>query len=363
MKTLRIEGTSMAPATPIEIKSGTPSSGGCPKVSVVMPVFNQEKYVAEAMRSILEQNFEDFEFVIVDDGSTDRTLEIIRQFDDPRIRLVRKEHDGFITTLVRGYQEARGQLIARMDSDDLCRADRLDLQVSFLEKHPECAFVGTAYGYVTPNGKCLEPRSQFEWRYVEPAEITLGGRVFGDPTVVFRRDVGEKVGFYDPEFNNENPLWYRLLREFKGAVLGEPLYLGRWLVTSLSRSSSLTFVGGSPGTTAFHEIRVKYDPENAVKLERKPPRPFKMSLTGKLKHGLVIYLAAGDRLAAVRLTWDGWKIDPFSLVRFKLLMYALIGIPGFRIKGKPRRLARCSSPLEGRTGRALYGEKQLEISA
>ncbi len=319
-----------------------------PSVSVVMPVFNQEKYVADAVRSILQQTFTDFELVIVDDGSTDRTVEIVQEFDDPRIRFIRKEHTGFITTLVRGYQEARGQWIARMDSDDLCHPERLQRQLDFLRNHPECAFVGSAYGYVTPNGYCLEPQSQFEWRYLKPSEITLGGRVFGDPTVIFCRDLAEKVGFYDPEFNNENPLWYRLLRESQGSVLGEPLYLARWLVSSLSRSSSQEFVGAGGSSSAFLDIRDRYDPENAVKLKRNSTYCADQALTGKLKFGLVIYHSAGDRAAAIRLTWDGWRANPFLFVRLKLLVYALLGISGLRTfakRNRSKRLARCVSPL------------------
>lgn len=319
-----------------------------PKLSVIMPVFNQEAYISAAIESILKQTYSNFEFIIVDDGSTDRTIEIIQGFDDPRIRLIRNEHTGFITTLVMGYQEAKGEWIARMDSDDLCRPDRLERQMTFLENQDECAFVGTAYGFVTPNGYCAVPPTRFTWRYISSADITLGGRVFGDPTVVFRRELAERVGFHDPEFNNENPLWYRLLHESKGAVLGEPLYLARWLLGSLSRDPSHEFVGAVGKSTAFLNIREKYDPENAVKLKSGTTYCVDKALTGKLKMGLVIYLAAGDRLAAIRLTWDGWKVKPFSLVRIKLLVYALLGITGIRT-GNDRKstssLLRCPSPL------------------
>ncbi len=323
--------------------------GPAARVSVVMPVFNQEKYIGDAVRCVLRQTFKNFELLVVDDGSTDRTVDVVNGFDDARVRLIRKEHTGFISTLVRGYREAQGEWIARMDSDDLCRPERLERQMSFLEGHPECGFVGTAYGYVTPNGYCLEPRDQFEWRYVEPSEITLGGRVFGDPTVVFRRDLGERVGFYDPDFNNENPLWYMLLGVSKGAVLGSPLYFGRWLVTSLSRSSSQEFLSSIGKGNAFLDIRDKYDPENSVKLVRDDASSPDRSLTGKLKYGLVIYLSAGDRGAAIRLTWDGWKAHPFSLVRAKLLAYALLGIIGVRTgtsTSSRKLMKRCESPLQ-----------------
>ena len=125
-----------------------------------MPVYNQERYVADAVKSILQQTFTNFELIVVADGSTDRTIEIAQAFADFRIRIIRKVHTGFITTLVKGYQEARGKWIARMDSDDICRPERLKRQMDFLENHSECTFVGSAYGFVARNSCRLEPRLQ-----------------------------------------------------------------------------------------------------------------------------------------------------------------------------------------------------------
>lgn len=337
-----------------------------PLVSVVMPVYNQERYISDAVECILGQTFADFELIIVDDGSTDRTVEIVKGFDDPRIRLVEEQHSGFITTLVKGYQEAKGTWIARMDSDDLCLPERLARQLDFLANHPECAFVGTAYGFVTPNGHCVKPQSPFDWRYLEPSQITLGGRVFGDPTVVFRRDAAEKVGFYDPDFNNENPLWYRLLRHSKGAVLGEPLYLTRWLLTSLSRSSNQEFVNSGGSGSTFSETRRKYDPANAAKLKKHNEFRECRAVTGKLQRGLLVYLSAGDRPAAIQLTWRGYKADPLSLARLKLLMYALMGVTGIRTESMRKaktHLSRCSSPLQVAASESSQNVGSLTLEA
>src|SRR5688572_25505591 len=105
-----------------------------------MPVHNQERYVADAISSILRQTYKDFEFIIVDDGSTDKTTEIIENFTDPRIRLVRTGHKGFIDALTVASEEAKGRWLARMDSEDICAPDRLQRQIDFLKKHPECVF-------------------------------------------------------------------------------------------------------------------------------------------------------------------------------------------------------------------------------
>src|SRR5205814_1540765 len=83
-----------------------------------------------------------------------------------------------------GIDRARGEWIARMDADDLCGPDRLACQMAFLEAHPECAFVGTTYGIITPNGKRLVPKQRFDWKYLRPLDITAGTELFADPSAV-----------------------------------------------------------------------------------------------------------------------------------------------------------------------------------
>jgi glycosyltransferase involved in cell wall biosynthesis len=296
-----------------------------PSVSVVMPVYNQERYVMDAVNSVLNQTFKVFELIIVNDGSTDRTAEILARYQDPRIRIIHQPNAGFIAALLTGFQAAQGEWIARMDSDDVSHPERLAKQVEFLGAHPECAFVGTAYGLATPNDFFLEPVREFDWKYVEARQITRGGRVFGDPTVMFHRQTAAGVGYYDQEFDNENPLWYRLLKIRKGAVLGETLYYNRWLMGSVSKSRFEHW-------SAVHfQVRKKYDAENINPQKNDLAFDAGKVLTRKLKEGVVIYLRAGDRKAALQLAWFGWKSDPLSAIRNKLLLYAVLGIQGIRI--------------------------------
>jgi glycosyltransferase involved in cell wall biosynthesis len=289
-----------------------------------MPVYNQMQYVSDAVNSILAQTFVNFEFIIVDDGSTDGTPEILNNFTDPRIRIIRQQNGGFINALVTGYRAARGEWIARMDSDDLSHPTRLEKQYEFLAAHPECSFVGTAYGFATPNDRFVQPRKRFGWRFVDPAQITLGGRIFGDPTVMFHRATADRVGYYDDEFENENPLWYRLLRVKKGAVLGEILYYTRWRMGSVSRG------GINQWTRDYYPLRKKYDPDNAAKIATRRAMN-DTAINKQVKQGVAIYLRAGDRKAALRLAWSVWKSEPLSARRTKFLLYALLGIEGIRM--------------------------------
>ena len=295
-------------------------------MSVVMPVYNQEKYVRQAIDSILAQTLTDFEFIVVDDGSTDRTAEILLTVRDSRFRYVLGPHVGFIRTLRRGYEEARGHWIARMDSDDISHPQRLERQLEFLAAHPECVFVGSAYGFMSPGGRLATRREQFEWKYVAPSEITLGGRVFGDPTTVFNRSTAADVGFYDPEFENENPLWYRLLSRGKGAVLGQTLYFNRWLLGSVSRSNF------EANRRTHIAVRRRYDPINAVRLpEPSDQTNEKTMILGKGKLGIHIYLATGDRAAARELALKLWQRWPKAPATLRLLMWAFLGVDRFRV--------------------------------
>src|SRR5690348_17180507 len=193
----------------IECRRGSGEYIMTPTVSVIMPVYNQERYVMAAVQSVLGQTWRDFELLIVDDGSTDGTIPLLRQISDPRVRVICAEHGGFTAALARGIAEARARWIARMDSDDLCTPNHLERQLRFLAEHPECVFVGSVFGLVTPYDRYLKPAVQFDWRALTPRDITLASVSFADPSTVFCRETALSVGLYDPDFQNEKPLWYK----------------------------------------------------------------------------------------------------------------------------------------------------------
>lgn len=124
-----------------------------PAVSVIIPTYNRSRYIADAIGSILAQDFTDFELVIVDDGSIDETATIVGSFADPRIRLVRHERNrGIPAARNTGLDEARGEFIAWLDSDDRARRHRLRTQLAFLRTNPQVAMVGSCAGKMTPAG-------------------------------------------------------------------------------------------------------------------------------------------------------------------------------------------------------------------
>ena len=114
-----------------------------PKVSVVMSVYNGEKYLRESIESILNQTLSDFEFIIINDGSTDNSLDILKSYKDDRIVIIDQKNTGLGKALNNGINESKGKYIARMDADDISMPERLKLQYEFLEKHPEFLPVGS----------------------------------------------------------------------------------------------------------------------------------------------------------------------------------------------------------------------------
>lgn len=120
-----------------------------PLVTVLMPAYNAGLYIGEAIDSILSQTYTNFEFLIINDGSTDNTVAVIESYNDPRIRLVSNDKNrGLIYSLNRGLELARGKYIARMDADDITVDIRFEIQVKFLEAHPDIDILGTALVYL-----------------------------------------------------------------------------------------------------------------------------------------------------------------------------------------------------------------------
>jgi glycosyltransferase involved in cell wall biosynthesis len=284
------------------------------ELSVIMPVYNQELYVARAIESVLQQTYGDFEFIIVDDGSSDRTIEIIESFDDSRIRLIRAPHKGFIDALALATAEAKGKWLARMDSDDVCAPNRFEKQIQFLADHPECVFVTSYYGIVTLHDKYLTPARSPGWNYVKPRDISLATKPFCDPGTMYDRKLALEIG-YDSDLKWEKTLWYGLLAKGNGAVLEEPLYFTRWRIGSVSRDYN-------PDLEELnYNINLKYDPANAHK-PRYPGTNGKVNMRNEMR-SVYYYSTAGDFVAARTTALGTWRRYPFNLDAIKLVLLSV----------------------------------------
>lgn len=293
-----------------------------------MPVYNQQKYVATAIRAILQQTFSDFEFIIIDDGSTDDTLGVVKGFRDSRIRLIEAKHEGFLSALRKGVTSADGRWIARMDSDDLCHPQRLEKQLSFLQNHPGTLFVTSIYGIITPNDYFLAPLKTFGFEYLCSRDITLANYLFCDPATVFEREKALQAD-YDDDWENEKPLWYKLLKRGKGAVLGTPLYYVRWLVGSHSRSQA------GQRSAANYSIRAKYDPGCKAVFSSQAVKS-KEEKTSLERKSVNYYLAADDFAAARQIVSVLIKRKPFDFEAWKWTLRAY-GRINFNVKENLKR--------------------------
>ena len=170
-----------------------------PKVSVVMPVYNCEKYVGKAIESILNQTFGDFEFIIIDDGSVDGSADILARYQqiDSRIQLYHQENQGIDSSRNRGCGLARGKYIAVMDSDDISLPERFAKEVSYMETHPEIGVLGSWSQVIDGDDRVLRGRN---------VRSPTSPRVMGwfllftscvdHSSVMMRRELVEKLGFY-----------------------------------------------------------------------------------------------------------------------------------------------------------------------
>lgn len=196
-----------------------------PKVSVIMPAYNAEKYIAQAMDSILGQTFRDFEFIILNDCSKDRTDEIILSCKDPRIVYLKNEQNmGVAATLNKGLAAAKGNYIARMDADDISMPQRLEKQVEFLDSHPNTAVVGTD---LERFGEGMS--TQFRGFAGDPAQMKvdlLFACGLAHPSVMMRRAVIDELGGYDMAFEGleDYELWCRVAQKHDVSVVNQMLF-------------------------------------------------------------------------------------------------------------------------------------------
>ena len=193
-----------------------------PVVSVIVPVYNTESFIAEAIESILNQTYSDFELIIIDDYSTDSTREIINKYTDPRINFVSKStHTGLVSSLNLGIALSKGEFIARMDGDDVSCLTRFEKQVNFLKANPNIALCGTWFQLLSTQEIIKYP--------LEPENIKialLDYCPFGHPTVMFRRDFITVNNIrYNEEYKSaeDYELWTRIVAIGKSVNIPEPL--------------------------------------------------------------------------------------------------------------------------------------------
>lgn len=248
-----------------------------PTISVAMSVYNGERFLAEAIESVLSQSFTDFEFLILDDGSSDGTSAIIERYAsmDSRIRPIIRENRGLIASLNQLIEEARAKLVARMDADDVCRPERFARQIAFLAANPDCGVVGSWTEDIDEFGDRYRlesrdhPRNHEEFLHA----IEQSAPLLCHPAVIFRRDIVRAVGGYHAAFRHceDMDLWLRLASITRIANVPERLLRYRHYGDQVSsRYATEQQIGAAVALLAFKE-RQAGRPDPTEHLQELPP--------------------------------------------------------------------------------------------
>ncbi len=248
-----------------------------PRISVAMSVYNGERFLIPAVESVLAQTFADFEFLIVDDGSSDATPEILRNYAarDSRVRPIIHENRGLIASLNELLAQARAPIVARMDADDVCLPDRFQRQYDFLGSHPDYGVVGALAQDIDEHDAdwpCkAPPHPSTHEAFLEA--IANEAPLMCHPAVMFRRDIVLAVGGYHAGFRHceDLDLWLRLASVTRLCSLPERLIRYRHYADQVSsRHATEQQIGAAVARIAFNE-RQAGRPDPTEHLDRLPP--------------------------------------------------------------------------------------------
>lgn len=294
-----------------------------------MPVYNGRRYLNEAVDSILAQTFEDFEFVVVNDGSTDGSLEVLQEYArrDPRIRIISRPNTGLVGALNDGLAAARAKFIARMDADDVSLPDRLARQVDFMESHSDCVAAGSSYFVITSQGEVIGELAA-ETDAARISEMLIAGEsALAHPTTIMRAESLRRVGGYRPEFAHaeDYDLWLRLDEIGQLGNLAETLFKHRWHFDSICQKERLT--------QSRHVVKANAEarrrrglidgagdalpPLHGIAAERSRPEFLRICCTVALRHKAY--------QPALRFILSATAQEPLSRDNWRLIVRYLIG--------------------------------------
>jgi glycosyltransferase involved in cell wall biosynthesis len=196
-----------------------------PLISVIIPVFNAERYIDLALNSVCNQTYPNLEILVIDDGSSDQSREIIESINDERIKFYSRENRGLISTLNEAIELSKGQYIARMDADDICFKTRFEKQVEFLKSNKDIGVAFTGIECVNEDGKIIRSRVSRKTRSIQPVEFLFGcplchPTAMFDMTKLSKSDIHYKSDYHLAE---DFELWTRLVLRTKIALINEAL--------------------------------------------------------------------------------------------------------------------------------------------
>lgn len=309
-----------------------PNVKATPKVSVIMSVFNGEQHLKASIESIFNQTFANFEFIIINDGSTDATVKIIKSYNDARIKIINNgENIGLTKSLNKALKVAHGEYIARQDADDISMPNRLEQQLKYLESHPQVALLGTGISVVDEQGK------EIEKRIMQPnprASLQKGNRIVHG-SAMFRKSVIEELGGYNEtlKYAQDYELWLRIAKKHEVRNLTSPLYMLRMhkgsILSQKAEEQQMCAV------LAQKLARGEIAEDNLFDLQDHPISTFQTVFTRDDKmafHKAVAYnhTQNGDLPALRRECFKAFMLSPLDLENDIQLFSSLFGVWGVR---------------------------------
>ncbi|MCG8448854.1 MAG: glycosyltransferase [Pirellulales bacterium] len=287
-----------------------------PRISFVMPVYNNARYLRQTLASMRWQTFTDWEAVCVNDGSTDESLAILQQFAaaDSRFQIVDQENQGIVDALNAGIHAARGEWIARLDSDDVAVPERLAVQWQFVRKNPDVVVVGSDMMYTDPDGFPLRiERSYTEHADIEQALVDGTSHCFGHPSVLIHRDTLLEAGLYSKEYEwvEDLELWSRLVR------LGRVANIPRVLVHYRQHEQSVCWNRRALQHERRHRLLAKVRAERGLASPTQPLKPPRKQSSAAGK-----WARRAARSGYYQTAFRQWRrqvaAQPFSLLTFRV---------------------------------------------
>tara|TARA_R110001583_G_scaffold1285_1_gene10554 strand:- start:22944 stop:23960 length:1017 start_codon:yes stop_codon:yes gene_type:complete len=274
------------------------SAGISPLITVVMPVFNGEKYIKDAVDSVLIQTSKNFELLIVNDGSTDRTLDILNTYSDERINIVNIENNGLVHALNLGISLAKGKYIARMDSDDICVENRFELQLACFEQDHTVDIVSGNVNFIDENSENIGKLTHKNFSFEKLKNFLLykkNGKPIVHPTVMIKKEVINKVnGYRNYHSCEDRDLWLRCIDLFEFVNLNEVLLSYRVNVLGISHKNAINqMVSGIQAVVNYETNQV-----SGVDMYLSYPEQFNLIYTNLLlqKKYLLSAVSNGNKL-------------------------------------------------------------------
>jgi glycosyltransferase involved in cell wall biosynthesis len=297
-----------------------------PAISVLMSVYNAALYVAEAVESIRAQSFSDFEFIIINDGSSDASERILRSFADrdARVRLISRPNTGLIGALNEGLEIAKCDLVARMDADDVAMPQRLDKQLAYMREHPECLVLGSRVIGIDPYGCTLfESEHKLAHEQIDAELMRGSGWAIVHPAAMFRRQSTLQIGGYREKYKHveDLDLFLRLAERGKLANLPDFLLKYRQHTESINRTKqSEQAAATTQAVLEAYQRRGLAPPENWRYVPKPhPPRD------SQLRTWAWKALKEGHVPVARRHAVAAWRSSPLCVESWRALLCAMRG--------------------------------------